>query len=162
MSRGYSCKMIISASYKTDMPAFYGDWFRARRLAGYCHVKNAWNGRNLKVPLRDADCSVFVFWTRNARPFRDELARTAQTHPFVVQYTLTGLPRWLERSVPSTARACPDIAALTGLYGPDAVVWRYDPILFTVQTPADWHMKNFARLAGSLSGRVSEVVVSFA
>lgn len=154
--------MIISASYKTDIPAFYGDWFRARRLAGHCHVKNAWSGRDFKVSLRDADCSGFVFWTRNARPFRSELARTARTHPFLLQYTVTGLPRWLERSVLPPEEACADIAAITAQYGGDAVVWRYDPILLTDQTPPDWHVETFTRLSRQLSGRVNEVVVSFA
>lgn len=75
---------IISASYKTDIPAFFGDWFRARRIAGSCEVRNAWNGKTFRVSLRDADCSGFVFWTRNAAPFAAELARTAETRPFVV------------------------------------------------------------------------------
>ncbi len=32
--------MIISASYKTDIPAFYGDWFMNRLKAGYCRMVN--------------------------------------------------------------------------------------------------------------------------
>lgn len=154
--------MIISASYKTDIPAFYGDWFRARRLAGHCYVQNAWNRKNFRVSLQNEDCSGFVFWTRNARPFRDELAHTARTHPFVVQYTVTGFPRWLERSVISTDDACTDISTIAAEYGPDSVVWRYDPILFTDRTSHNWHADNFTHLARSMTGHVSEVVVSFA
>jgi hypothetical protein len=30
--------MIISASYKTDTPAFYGDWFMNRLRAGYYYA----------------------------------------------------------------------------------------------------------------------------
>jgi hypothetical protein len=28
--------MIISASYKTDIPTFFGEWFINRLRAGYC------------------------------------------------------------------------------------------------------------------------------
>ncbi|MDE0797469.1 MAG: DUF1848 family protein, partial [Alphaproteobacteria bacterium] len=30
--------MIISASYRTDVPAFHADWFRARLADGVCEV----------------------------------------------------------------------------------------------------------------------------
>ena len=154
--------MIISASYKTDIPAFYGSWFRARRATGHCEVQNPWNRKNFTVSLRDADCSGFVFWTRNARPFGPELARTARTHPFLVQYTLTGLPRWLERSVISVEDAISDISRISTQYGRDSVVWRYDPIVNSNTTPPDWHLTNFRQIADDLSGTVDEVVVSFA
>ncbi len=153
---------IISASYKTDIPAFYGNWFRARRMAGSCSVRNAWNGKTFQVSLRDQDCSGFVFWTRNAGPFRDELARTARTHPLVVQYTVTGYPRTLERAVVSANDAVADISSISRRYGTKAVVWRYDPVVVTDATPIDWHVENFSRLAGALAGHVDEVVVSFA
>jgi hypothetical protein len=44
MKRPQNAMTIISASYKTDIPAFFGDWFRARRMAGSWEVRNAWNG----------------------------------------------------------------------------------------------------------------------
>ena len=37
-------RMIISASYKTDIPAFYGEWFMARLKAGYCRMVNPYGG----------------------------------------------------------------------------------------------------------------------
>lgn len=153
---------IISASYKTDIPAFYGDWFRARRMAGSCEVRNPWNGKTFRVSLRDADCSGFVFWTRNAAPFRAELALTARTHPFMVQYTITGYPRSLEKSVVAADAGIAEIRAISGRYGGKSVVWRYDPVVITDATPAAWHLENFARIAGALAGSVDEVVVSFA
>lgn len=154
--------MIISASYKTDIPAFYGDWFRNRRMAGSCEVRNAWNGKTFRVSLRDADCSGFVFWTRNARPFAAELERTSHTHPFIVQYTVTGYPRVLERSVVSAETAITDVRRIVERYGNRSTVWRYDPVIITDATPTAWHVGNFERLAGSLAGSVDEVVVSFA
>ena len=47
-------------------------------------------------------------------------------------------------------------------FGSRVTVWRYDPILLTSVTEADWHIDNFAGLADSLRGLTDEVVVSFA
>ncbi len=35
--------MIISASRRTDIPAFYAEWFMQRIRAGYCTVPNPFN-----------------------------------------------------------------------------------------------------------------------
>lgn len=154
--------MIVSASYRTDIPAFYGEWFRNRFHAGSCRVANPYGGPAQTVALRDG-VDGFVFWTRNAEPFRTGLAEVRRTGlPFVIQYTVTGYPRALDPSVPEAERACADIRALAAAYGPRAVVWRYDPIIGTDLTAADWHADNFARLADRLAGAVDEVVVSFA
>ena len=92
--------MIVSASYRTDIPAFYADWFRARLKAGWARVKNPYGGPDYRVRLDREAAEGFVFWTRNAGPFRlvlDELE--AAGRPFVVQFTITDYPRVLESSV---------------------------------------------------------------
>lgn len=154
--------MIVSASYRTDIPAFYGPWFINRFRAGFARVVNPYGGAPSTVPLRQG-VDGFVFWTRNAQPFAEalRLVRKAEI-PFVLHYTITALPRALERSVIDPARAVADIRALAEEYGPRAVVWRYDPIVFSDLTPADFHLETFARLAASLAGAVDEVVISFA
>lgn len=155
--------MIVSASYRTDIPAFYGAWFQNRLDAGFCRVVNPWGGPPFTVPLDGEAVEGFVFWTRNAKPFLPVLAEVARRrYPFVVQYTLTGYPRALERGVPALAHGLEVMARLAGEYGSDALVWRYDPVLETSATPRDFHLANFARLARALEGVTDEVVVSFA
>lgn len=154
--------MIISASYRTDIPAFYGAWFENRFQAGFAKVVNPYGRQVSTVPLRQG-VDGFVFWTRNAAPFHSALARVrAAGLPFVVQYTVTAYPRALERSVVEPERAVADIRALAAVHGPRAVVWRYDPIVFSTLTPAEHHRAAFARLAQALAGAVDEVVISFA
>ncbi len=154
--------MIVSASYKTDIPAFYGPWFMARLAAGSCRMVNPWGGQVYDVALTPEAVDGVVFWTKNLRPFRPHLADVRRHFPFVVQYTVNGYPRPLEPSVVERSRAVEDLRALAGDYGPRAGVWRYDPILVSSLTPPDWHRHNFARLAAALEGVVDEVVVSFA
>ena len=84
--------MIISASYKTDIPAFYGLWFRNRLRAGFCKMVNPYNRHQVyEVSLRPADVDGFVFWTKNIGPFFHALDDVRKLEvPFVVQHTING------------------------------------------------------------------------
>ena len=98
--------MIVSASYRTDIPAFYGAWFRRRLAAGSCRVRNPYGGPDYAVSLDRDSVDGFVFWTRNATPFRGVLRElAARGDPFVVQYTITAYPRVIETAVPEIGRA---------------------------------------------------------
>ena len=154
--------MIISASYRNDIPAFYGRWFLNRLRAGFCRVVNPYGGPTRVVSLARESVAGFVFWTRNAGPFQAALAGTAaRGFPFVVHYTITGYPSPLEPSVVPAERAVATVRELAARYGPRAVVWRYDPVFITSVTPPDWHLETFARLATALRGASDEVVLSF-
>lgn len=155
--------MIISASYRTDIPAFYGRWFMDRLNEGSCDVKNPYNGKTYTVSLQRRDVDGYVFWTKNIEPFFDPLeAIHRRGLPFVVHYTITGYPTALERSVPEWEQSVALFRTLRESYGARAAVWRYDPIIESDLTPPDWHAVNFSRLATALRGTTDEVVVSFA
>lgn len=154
--------MIVSASYRTDIPAFYSDWFMRRLAAGQAWVANPYRGKPYVVSLAPGDVDGFVFWTRNVGPLQGRLREIAAIAPFVVQFTVTGYPRALEPGVIDTETAVAQIRALSEMFGPRAVVWRYDPIVESSLTPPAWHRENFARLAAMLEGYVDEVTISFA
>jgi len=155
--------VIISASYKTDIPAFYPEWFLNRLNAGYCKVRNPYGGQPFTVSLARQDVDGFVFWTKNLGPFIDSLPIVHEReYPFVIQYTINGYPRSLEPAVVSAKIAAEHMKSLTTLYGPQVAVWRYDTIVCTSETPLDFHVENFKQLAQSLRGTTNEVVISFA
>lgn len=155
--------MIISASYKTDIPAFYGDWVRARLRAGEAWVRNPYGGPPFRVGLTPEEASGIVFWTRNLEPFAPHLPEVRDAGlPFVVQYTVLGYPTALDRAVIAPERSVAALHRLAQDWGPRAGVWRYDPILLTSLTPPAWHLETFGRLAEALRGAVDEVIVSFA
>ncbi|MCG8491313.1 MAG: DUF1848 domain-containing protein [Sneathiellales bacterium] len=154
--------MIISASYKTDIPAFYGDWFEHRLTEGHVDVRNPFNNSNYPVSLKKADVEGFVFWTRNLAPFENRLKRLIAGHfPFYVQFTITGYPTALEPSVIPLEQSVAQIKKLVADFGQHAVIWRYDPVLISTHTPLDFHRRTFAFLSRELEGSVNEVVVSF-
>ena len=155
--------MIVSASCRTDIPAFYSEWFFQRLQAGYCTVRNPYSGQSYRVDLRPSQVDGFVFWTRNFAPMLlrlDELA--AFGRPSVVQYTITGYPRAIEAAVIEPLRAIAQFGELSARVHPACPVWRYDPVLVTTLTPPEYHLENFRDLGRRLRGATDEVVISFA
>ena len=155
--------MIISASYKTDIPAFYGKWFLNRLNAGFCKMINPYNRKVYEISLKREDVDGFVFWTKNLHPFLDKLDIVHERgFPMMVQYTIHSYPKALETSVISSTKSVELMKKIAQKYGPSVAVWRYDPIIFTNITPIDYHLRNFEKLANQLEGSTDEVVVSFA
>ena len=155
--------MIISASYKTDIPTFYGEWFVNRLDAGFCKMINPYNRRAIRVSLERHDVDGFIFWTKNLGPFLEKLKVVHdRSYPFVIQYTINNYPRTLEFSVVDAKRSAEHMKLIANEYGPRVAVWRYDPIIISSDTPVDFQRRNFAELARSLEGSTDEVVVSFA
>ena len=155
--------MIISASYRTDIPAFYGRWFLNRLKAGFCRTVNPYGRQVSRVPLTAPAVDGFVFWTRNIGPFQEALAEVAvRGFPFAVHVTVTGYPRALETSVVDWRQAAEQMRRLARDFGPHAAVWRYDPVIVTSLTPPDWHIANFTKIAQALEGATDEAVISFA
>ncbi len=155
--------MIISASYRTDIPAFYGSWFMNRINEGYCQVRNPYNGLYSRISLLRADVQGIVFWTRNPAPFSSNLRVIEEKgYPFYIHFTITGYPSILEANCISSSSAADIFRQLASDLPEGSLVWRYDPILLTSVTPIDFHIKNFTFLASSLAGYTDEVVISFA
>lgn len=155
--------MIVSASYRSDIPAFYGEWFLRRLQAGEVTWRNPYGGGLHRLALTPEAVEGFVFWTRNPAPFLPALdAVAARGWPFVLQVTVTGYPRALEASVPAPKRVAESLRSIAGRFGPRAIVWRYDPVILSDLTPPAFHRAQLARLAGLLDGLTDEVVLSFA
>jgi len=154
--------MIISASRRTDIPAFYAQWFINRIRAGYCTVPNPFNPQQVsRVSLLPEDLDVIVFWTRNPRPlfpYLDELDQRGYRYYF--QYTLLGYPVQIDLHAPPRAAAVSTFRALAALVGPERVIWRYDPVVFSKLTGVGYHAENYAQIAEALKGATQRSVVS--
>src|SRR5258708_988893 len=122
--------MIISASYKTDIPAFYGEWFTNRLHAGYCKMVNPYSQQVYTIDLTSESVDGFVFWTKNIGPFLKHLQVVREMgYPFIVQHTITGYPRELEYRVINATRTIEHMQELAGTYGPHVAVRVYDRIV---------------------------------
>jgi hypothetical protein len=155
--------VIISASYRTDIPAFYAEWFLRRLEQGFALVRNPYSAQIYRADLRPQRVTGFVFWTRNFGPLLSRLEQLERFgRPFVVQFTITNYPRAIEPAVIPTDKAIAQMQELARRVHPLCAVWRYDPVLCTSLTPAAFHLQNFEQLASRLEGATDEVVISFA
>lgn len=154
--------VVISASRKTDIPAFYGDWLLNRLDEGFCVMRNTFTRQPKRVSLAREDVDAFVFWTKNPKPFLPTLSKIARRgFPFYMHVTVTGFGAPMERSVASWESVGDYCRRLVSEYGPRTVAWRYDPIVITDSMTTDWHIENFARLADAFVGISDEVATSF-
>jgi len=84
--------LIISVSRRTDIPAFYAEWFMQRIRAQYCKTVNPFNKKQVSVvSLRPEDVDALVFWTKNARPLLPYLHELDELgYRYYFQYTING------------------------------------------------------------------------
>ncbi len=154
--------MIISASRRTDIPAFFSDWFFHRIQEGYCLVRQPMNPRRVtRVKLTPDVVDAFVFWSKNPTPL---LARLDELRdwPFYFQFTLNPYDEELEPSVPSRQKVViPTFKRLADQIGPQRIVWRYDPIILSARYTLEWHKEQFELLAKSLAGYAHRCTISF-
>ena len=138
--------MIISASRRTDIPAFYAEWFMRRIRAGYCTVPNPYNRKQVaKVSLAPDAVDVIVFWTRNPRPLLPHLAELDRCgYRYYFQYTVMDNPRAIDPKSPAADAAIKTFRELAGIVGAERIIWRYDPIVISAATPAEFHLSTYA------------------
>ena len=154
--------MIISASRRTDIPAFYSQWFIDCVKRGNVTVKNPFNSNQMKViSLLPDDVDAIVFWTRNPLPmisFCSEL--TAMGYAYIFLITITGYPKWLEPHSPDLSFAIETFKKISQLIGSHRVIWRYDPILFSRELTFTYHLDTFSYIANALKSYTQKVIIS--
>ncbi|MBN1565572.1 MAG: DUF1848 domain-containing protein [Anaerolineae bacterium] len=166
--------MIISASRRTDIPAFYMPWFMNRLRVGSASYPNPFSGALHSVSLLPEDVHSIVFWSKYYGPFldySDELQ--ARDYRFVCHYTITGSPRELEPHVPRWEAAIKVFHALAERTSPRHVLWRFDPIVALgdagqVSSPSEGggdlgeRLIRFREIARALAGHTERCYFSFA
>ncbi len=155
--------MIISASRRSDVPAFHGDWFMEQLRQGRVALKNPRRpGQVRTLSLEKRDVDAFVFWSRDPRPFLAHLPEIDRGgFPYYFLITATGYPRQLEPAVPTLEEALGFFGTLAAVIGRRRIIWRYDPVIFCAGMGPDFHADNFSKLAQLLSPFTSGVIVSF-
>lgn len=154
--------MIISASRRTDIPAFYSEWFFNRIKDGYVLVRNPMNIHQVsRIKLTPDVVDCIVFWTKNPRPMLSRLDEL-KDFKFYFQFTLNSYSTDVEPNVPSKGREVIDtFIELSERIGPERIIWRYDPIIITEKYSIEYHATYFEKLAETLNGKIHRCVISF-
>lgn len=153
--------MILSVSRRTDIPAFYWEWFLNRVQAGFVDVRNPMNiHRVSRIDIRPEVVDCIVFWTKNAGniiPHLDQL----KDYKYYFQYTINPYNKLIEENVPLKKYVVENFRLLSEIIGPNRVIWRYDPIFLTDMIDVDYHLRYFEELAKRLKGHTNRCVISF-
>jgi len=154
-------KRIISVSRRTDVPAFYGDWFMGRLKEGFVGVLNPYGGQKYIVSLRPEDVSAIVFWSKNFGPFMKNLeAIERMGYRFYFNCTVTALPDVFEERVDKRS-AIEALKRLSRMYSAKHINWRFDPVIISSICDRAYYVRRFERLACELAGDVERCFFSF-
>lgn len=157
--------MILNTGSRTDIPAYYSEWFYNRVRAGFVLVRNPYYPSQVtKYLLNPEVVDMIVFCTKNPQPMLNDTASfvtllsTFDTFWFV---TITPYETDIEPFVPPREQAIDSFRKISDLAGKQRTSWRYDPIFITEKYSAAYHIEQFSAMAQILSKYTSQCVVSF-
>ena len=153
--------MILSVSRRTDIPAFYSEWFFNRLREGFVLVRNPMNYRQVShIELNPSVIDGIVFWTKNPAPMMDRL-NLLEEYNYYFLVTITPYGPEIEKNIPSKERAVETLQKLAAQIGPARIIWRYDPIIFNAEMNLEYHAEKFEFLASRLKGYTRRCQISF-
>lgn len=153
--------MILQTGMRTDIPAFYSQWFINRIKAGYVLVRNPYNPSSVtRYEINPDVVDLIAFCTKNPAPmlkYMDVLKPYGQ-YWFV---TITPYGKEIEPNVPAKRQVLEDFKTLSKIVGVDSIGWRYDPIFINDKYSIDFHIETFEQMARELSGYTKTCIISF-
>ena len=153
--------MIINTGQRTDIPAFYAEWFANRLREGFVCVRNPYNPSQVsRYRLDPTVVDVIGFCTKNPAPMFPymDLLKDYGQYWFM---TITPYGRDMEPNVPDKHRLLEDFKRLSEQVGVNAIGWRYDPILLSERYTTAYHLRAFETMASALEGYTQTAVISF-
>lgn len=153
--------MIIQTGMRTDIPAFFSEWFLNRIQEGFVLVRNPYNPSQVtRYSLSSEVVDLIVFCSKNPAPM---LRHMSALKPYGQYWfvTITPYGKEIEPNVPDKEKVMEDFKSLSDLVGVDSMGWRYDPIFVDDKHSVEWHISEFEKMAVSLSGYTKSCVISF-
>jgi len=153
--------MIINTGQRTDIPAFYADWFANRLKAGFVLVRSPYDPKTVtRYRLTPDVVDLIGFCTKDPGPMLKymDLLRPFRQFWYV---TVTPYGREIEPYVPNKLTVLERVRRLADIVGPDCLGWRYDPIFISPDYPVERHIRAFEYMAGALEGCTKTAVISF-
>lgn len=150
--------MILNVSGRTDIPAFYSNWFINRYKAGFLDVRNPFYPKLVsRIYFKDVD--LILFCTKNPLPILKYLKTIKQ--PIIFHITLTPYGKDIEPNIISKTKIIEGIKELSKIIDPKYIYIRYDPIFLNDKYTLEYHRKAFTKLCNLLAGYTKHIIVSF-
>jgi len=143
---------VISASRRTDIPAFYMNWFMESIRRGYFEFENPVSHKIIRVDATQKNTAAIVFWSRNYAPLMPHLSELSDHYRLWFHFTINTLNKTLEPKVPNPDIQLAQLRELTKKVEPRAITWRFDPIvLWKEKGKLKNNLDGFRRLAHEVS-----------
>lgn len=153
--------MIINTGQRTDIPAFYSEWFANRLKKGFVCVRNPYNLNQVsRYRLDPSVVDVIGFCTKNPAPMFPYMG-LLKNYGQCWFVTITPYGRDIEPNVPDKHKLLEDFQKVSKTVGIKSVGWRYDPIFISEKYTSDYHLHAFEQIASTLDGYTKTVVISF-
>jgi len=150
--------MVLNVSGRTDVVAFYTEWFMNRYKEGFVDVRNPFNPK-LVSRIYFSDVDAIVFCTKNPTPILKYIDKIKQ--PILFHITLTPYKKDIEPNVLPKGTIIESIKKLSKLIDKDNIYVRYDPIFISDKYNLNYHIKSFDSLCSKLNGYVKHIIISF-
>ncbi|MCD6186499.1 MAG: DUF1848 family protein [Deltaproteobacteria bacterium] len=160
-------KIVISASRRTDIPAFYLKWFAQQIKKGFFKTTNPYNGHVSITPATPDKVHTIVFWSKNFRPFiKSDFGKNLQKKGYNLffNFTINSCNSLLEPNVPSLNDRLDQLSYLCDYFNPESINWRFDPVCFykAGECKTENNMHDFIRIAKFASENgVKRCITSF-
>lgn len=153
--------MIINATSRTDIPAYFSEWFYRRIAEGYVLVRNPYYPEQVqRYQLSPDVVDMLCFCTKNPQPMLARLGEISHFKQFWF-VTITPYGTDIEPYVPHKDKVMDSFKRLSDSVGPNCVDWRYDPIFINDNYTVAYHVAEFERMAAVLEGYTKHCVISF-
>lgn len=153
--------MIINTGMRTDVPAYFSEWFYNRTKEGYVYVRNPYYPEQVsKYSLSTDVVDCLSFCTKNPEPMLDRLDEINAYRQFWF-VTITPYGNEIEPNVPEKNKVMDSFKKLSNKVGVKSIGWRYDPIFITDKYNLNFHVKSFENMAKTLRGYTDNCVISF-
>ncbi|MFH2092529.1 MAG: DUF1848 family protein [Pseudomonadota bacterium] len=126
-------KHVLSASRRTDIPAFYLDWFMDHIKQGIFDVTNPYTRKTRQIKVTPERFHSIVFWSKNFDVFIQTRAGEKLVQKgfhLYFNFTINSESFILEPEIPPLRHRLDQLKRLSQSFGPRAISWRFDPICF--------------------------------
>ena len=161
-------KTIVSASRRTDIPAFYMPWFMDCVEKKRFILKNPYSGKISTLFFTPQTIAAIFFWSKDYSIFLDSKygdKLIKKGFELFFHYTLNSNEKILEPGIKTNIeKRCENLGILSQKFGSERIFLRFDPIVFykdkNNQIKNNLHEFEYIMTKASESG-IKRVIVGF-
>lgn len=153
--------MILQTGMRTDIPAFYSEWFINRLREGYVLVRNPYHSEQVtRYEINPDVVDLIAFCPKNPDPMLKHMEKLKAFGQYWF-VTITSYGKDFEPNVHDKNDTIRCFRELSEIVGVNSIGWRYDPIIVNAGYTVAYHISAFEKIASKLAGFTETCIISF-